>query len=115
EICDIEHELVVAPGVFPCKFLPDIDSYGLSSAFEMQQGPSLCEGVGNRDVRSIPAVAAVVGNIRVAAAVCIKTMRHGARLPDSNLFAVPCLPWSAQRALEKLPSVGESTRVGHVV
>src|SRR5438132_8892429 len=41
-------------------------------------------------------------NLGVAAVVCIETVRHCDRLPDGNLFAVPCLPWSAQRALQKI-------------
>ena len=82
--------------MFACEGFSDIDSGSLASALKVQQCTSVGEWVGDRNVGSIPAVAAVVGNIRVAAVVCIKAMGHRDWLPDSNLFAVPCLPWSAK-------------------
>jgi len=60
----------------------------------------------------VPAVAAIVGNIGIAAIVGIKAMGHLNGLPRGDLFAVPRLPRAAERALQILPASREAMGVG---
>ena len=96
EVGNVEDEFVVAAGVFACEFFADVDSGGLPGAFEVKEGSSVGERIGDGNASAVPAVAPIVRNFGVAAVVGIETVRHGDGLPDRDLFRVPCLPWAAE-------------------
>src|SRR5271156_3281199 len=97
--------------MFASEFFTDVDGCCLARAFEVQKSAAIFEWVSDWYVRPIPTIAAIVGNIWVAGVVSVEAVGHCDLLPDCNLFAVPCLPRTAQRTLQELPPVCEAMRV----
>ena len=91
-IGDVEDKLVVTADVMTCESVADIDGRCLPCAFEMKQRATVRIWVGYRQMKSVPSIAAVSGNVGIASVVGIEAMRHRDRLPCCNLFAVPDLP-----------------------
>ena len=61
----------------------------MAGSFEVKEGPSVLEWVGDGDVGTVPTVAAIVGDVGVAAVVGVEAVRHRDGLPGGDLFAVP--------------------------
>src|SRR5580704_9792823 len=111
EVGDIDYEFIVAAGVFACEIFADVDGCCLACAFKVQQRTAICVGVGDGDMGAVPAVATIVGCVRIAGVPGVEAMRHGDGLPFGQFFAVPYLPWPVQRSLYVLPSFSETVGV----
>ncbi len=96
KVGDVEDELVVAADVLAGECFTDVGSGRLACALEVKKGTAAFIWIGYGNVGAVPAVATVVGDVRVAAVVCVEAMRHRYGLPCGDLFAVPGLPRAAE-------------------
>ena len=92
--------------------LPQADKHlgMLARALEVQEGPPVGKGVGNRDPGPIPARPLVIARVRVHRIPRVETMRQRHRRPRhvvAGLLAAPDFPHAAQRALVILPPLGQ--------
>src|ERR1700722_10225961 len=73
-ISNIENEFVIAAYVRADHDAADKHMRGLPGAFEIEQGAAILDGVGDGQMRAIPAVTAIVGRIGIAGVIFIKAV-----------------------------------------
>ena len=95
----------------PNQQIADVHVRCLTRALKIEQRAPILYGVGNRDARPIPSVAAIVGLIGIARIVVVKAMGQRNLLPGGNTRcrAIPPTAHRAPRGNTPIPDRGERT------
>lgn len=96
--------------------LVKIDKYFrlLSGAFKVQQRASIWEGISEFQVGAVPALSAIVAQVRINSIACVKAMWNFDPLPVLFAFgegAMPDIPRPTESTATVLPSGYQSLRI----
>ena len=107
-VSDIEDKLVIPSFVRADEGRSDPEAGGLAGTLEMEDRAAPFEWIRNGDRGAVPALALVVGSIRIAGIRMIEAVGQAYWLPQVGLFFAPDLPDAVKLTLPILPTSVET-------